>query len=138
MGLLRDIIARSIRNACALHRPKTVEEVRQVTDAFATHYKGPRPHQGIACGNQPPRIAFPELPSLPRVPDLVNPDAWLNSVKGQHLMRKVNRQGFVKVDLYPYYLSNKLAGKTGDPGHPCQRAESGGGLSPGISPFLST
>src|SRR5258706_4908169 len=92
-------------------RPKTLEEVRQMTDAFATHYNWQRPHQGIACGNQPPRVAFPDLPSLPRVPDLVNPDAWLSDVKEQHLVRKVNRQGFVKVDLYPYYLSNKLAGQ---------------------------
>src|SRR5260370_18165811 len=65
----------------------------------------------ISCGNQPPRVAFPHLPSLPRVPDLVNPDAWLSRVKGQHLVRRVNRQGFVKVDLYPYYISSKLAGQ---------------------------
>ena len=45
------------------------------------------------------------------MPDLVNPDAWLRYVKGQHLVRKVNRQGCVKVDLYPYYISNKLAGQ---------------------------
>jgi len=32
-------------------------------------------------------------------------------VKGQHLVRRVNRQGFVKVDLYPYYISSKLAGQ---------------------------
>jgi hypothetical protein len=32
-------------------------------------------------------------------------------VKGQSLVRRVNRQGFVKVDLYPYYLSSKLAGQ---------------------------
>jgi hypothetical protein len=51
------------------------------------------------------------LPSLPRVPDLVNPDAWLNRVRGQHLVRKVNRQGEVSVDLYPYYISSKLAGQ---------------------------
>ena len=51
------------------------------------------------------------LPSLPSVPDLVNPDAWLSRVKGQHLVRRVNRQGFVKVDLYPYYISSKLAGQ---------------------------
>lgn len=92
-------------------QPKTLEEVRQVTDAFATHYNWQRPHQGIACGNQPPRVAFPHLPSLPRVPALVNPDAWLHHVREQHLVRRVNRQGFVKVDLFPYYISNKLAGQ---------------------------
>jgi hypothetical protein len=30
-------------------------------------------------------------------------------VKAQHLVRRVNRQGFVKVDLYPYYISSKQA-----------------------------
>ncbi len=92
-------------------RPKTLDEVRQVTEAFATHYNWQRPHQGISCGNRPPRVAFPTLPSLPPVPDLINPDAWLSHVKGQHLVRRVNRQGFVKVDLYPYYISSKLAGQ---------------------------
>ena len=93
-------------------RPKTLEEVRQVTEAFATHYNWQRPHQGIACGNQPPRVAFPDLPSLPPVPNIINPDAWLNREHGQHLVRRVNRQGFVKVDLYPYSISSKLAGQS--------------------------
>ncbi|MBO0783797.1 MAG: transposase family protein [Ktedonobacteraceae bacterium] len=92
-------------------RPKTIDEVHQVTEAFASHYNWQRPHQGISCGNRPPRVAFPTLPSLPKVPDLVNPDAWLSQVKGQHLVRRVNRQGFVKVDLSPYYISSKLAGQ---------------------------
>lgn len=82
-----------------------------MTEAFATHSNWQRPHQGISCGNQPPQVAFPHLPSLPSLPDLVNPDAWLSQVKGQHLVRRVNRQGFVKVDLYPYSISSKLAGQ---------------------------
>jgi len=31
--------------------------------------------------------------------------------KGQHLVRRVNRQGLVKGDWYPYDLSSKLAGQ---------------------------
>jgi hypothetical protein len=104
---------RTLTQECLkLHRPKTLEEVRQVTEAFAVHYNWQRPHQGISCGNQPPRVAFPTLPSLPPVPDLINPDAWLSRVKGQHLVRRVNRQGFVKVDFYPYYISSRLAGQS--------------------------
>jgi len=103
---------RTLNQECLkLSRPKTLDEVRQVTEAFATHSNWQRPHQGISCGNRPPRVAFPTLPSLPSVPDLVNPDAPFGRVKGQHLVRRVNRQGFVKVDLYPYYLSSKLAGQ---------------------------
>jgi hypothetical protein len=85
-----------------------------VTETFAAHYNWQRPHQGRSCGNRPPRVAFPNLPSLPPVPDLVNPDAWLSRMKGQHLVRRVNRQGFVKVDLYPYYISSKLGFSAGD------------------------
>jgi hypothetical protein len=104
---------RTLNQECfRLYRPKTLDEVRQVTEAFASHYNWQRPHQGISCGNRPPRVAFPNLPSLPSVPDLVNPDAWLRQVKGQHLVRRVNRQGCVKVDLYPYYISSKLAGQS--------------------------
>jgi transposase InsO family protein len=93
------------------HHPTTLEQVREVTDAFVEHYNWQRPHQGISCGNRPPRIVFPELPSLPKVPDVVNPDAWLSWVDGEHLVRLVNRQGFVKVDLRTYYVSSKLAGQ---------------------------
>ncbi len=93
------------------NHPTTLEQVREVTDAFVEHYNWQRPHQGISCGNQPPRVAFPQLPSLPRVPDVVNPDAWLSWVDGEHLVRLVNRQGSVSVDLRTYYISRKLAGQ---------------------------
>ncbi len=65
----------------------------------------------IACGNRPPRVAAPRLPSLPSVPDVVNPDAWLGRVNGQQVVRRVNRQGEVSVDLHPYSISSKLAGQ---------------------------
>jgi hypothetical protein len=103
---------RTLTQECFLrYRPKTLDEVRQVTEANASHYNWQRPHQGIACGNRPPRVAFPDLPSLPSVPDVVNPDAWLKRVNEQHVVRRVNRQGEVSVDLYPYYISSKLAGQ---------------------------
>lgn len=38
------------------------------------------------------RQCVPTLPPLLRVPDLVNSDAWLTRVKGQHLVRRVNRE----------------------------------------------
>ncbi len=103
---------RTYQEEClSLHCPKTLSQVREVTEAFVIHYNWQRPHQGIACGNHPPRVAFPDLPPLPRVPDVVNADAWLSWIDGQHLVRLVNRQGFVKVDMRTYYLSSKLAGQ---------------------------
>jgi len=103
---------RSYQQEClSQHHPTTLEQVRAVTEPFVEHYNWQRPHQGIACGNRPPRTAFPELPSLPKVPDVVNADAWLSWVDGEHVVRLVNRQGFVKVDLRTYYVSSKLAGQ---------------------------
>ena len=93
------------------HRPTTLSQVREITETFAEHYNWQRPHQGIACGNRPPRVAFPELPTLPKVPDVVNADAWLAWVDGEHVGRLVNRQGEVSVDLRTYYVSSKLAGQ---------------------------
>jgi Integrase core domain len=94
-----------------VYRPTTLSQVREVTSAFVEHYNWQRPHQGIACGNRPPRTAFPELPSLPRVPDVVNADAWLAWVDGEHVVRLVNQQGCVKVDLRSYYIASKLVGQ---------------------------
>jgi transposase InsO family protein len=48
-----------------LHRPATLQEVCEVTETFLQHYNYERPHQGRACGNVPPRAAFPTLPPLP-------------------------------------------------------------------------
>ena len=91
---------RTYQEEClAVHRPGTLEEVREATAQFQQHYNWSRPHQGLSCGNRPPRVAFPTLPELPAVPDLVDPDRWLRVNDGLHLVRLVRRDGTVRVDL---------------------------------------
>ena len=103
---------RTYQQEClAVDRPGSVEQVREVTAAFAQHYNWSRPHQGLSCGNRPPRVAFPTLPELPAVPDLVDPDRWLQVRDGLHLVRKVRRDGSVRVDLKSYYVGRALAGQ---------------------------
>jgi integrase-like protein len=94
-----------------IEQPKTLEKAREVTDTFMTHYNEERPHQGISCGNRPPRTAFPELPTLPPVPTTVDPDHWLDKMDGWHIERKVDRHGMIKIDLKQYYVSSALAGQ---------------------------
>ena len=74
------------------------------------HYNWERPHQGRACGNVPPRVAFPSLPTLPALPDRVDPDRWLASFDHQMFLRRVGRDGCVNVDLAPYYIGPRMAG----------------------------
>ena len=75
------------------HQPATLQEVREVTEAFLQHDNWERPHQGRACGNVPPRIAFPSLPTLPALPERVDPDRWLASFDHQLFLRRVGRDG---------------------------------------------
>lgn len=95
-----------------VHNPSTLQEVREVTETFLQHYNYERPHQGRACGNVPPRVAFPTLPLLPALPEQVDPDAWLASFDQKMYLRHVGRDGCVDVDLATYYLGPQLAGRT--------------------------
>jgi len=56
-------------------------------------------------------VAFATLPELPTVPDLVDPDRWLQVRDGLHLVRKVRRDGTVRVDLKSYYVGRALSGQ---------------------------
>jgi hypothetical protein len=92
-------------------RPETLGEVREVTAKYKEHYNWQRPHQGLSCNNQPPRVAFPELPALPALPLVVDPDKWLQKCDGLRWTRKVDHRGTIKVDRHHYYLKVDLAGK---------------------------
>ena len=62
-----------------MHRPGTLSEVSELTEAFLTHSNDQRPNQARSCGNQPPRVACPAFPTLPTVPQTVDPDHWLGA-----------------------------------------------------------
>lgn len=103
---------RSYNQECLqIHRPLTLPEVRAVTEQFMQHYNQERPHQGRSCGNSPPRVAHPALPTLPPLPKQIDPDGWLASVDGQAFARKVDAHGCVQVDLQTYYIKQKLSGQ---------------------------
>ncbi|MFL5702322.1 MAG: integrase core domain-containing protein [Ktedonobacteraceae bacterium] len=103
---------RTYQEEClALDRPADLGQATTVTEAFVQHYNVQRPHQGLSCGNRPPRTAFSQLPVLPLLPDTVDPDGWLIPLDGLHLERKVDRHGMVSVDLKRYYVSGKLVGQ---------------------------
>jgi hypothetical protein len=93
-------------------RPGTEGEVREATEAYLIHYNTERPHQGQACGNRPPRVAFPVLPTLPPLPEQVDPDRWLEAIDGQAFARRVKPNGAVEVDGRPYYVQQTLAGQS--------------------------
>jgi hypothetical protein len=103
---------RTYKYECLLvHRPATVQEVREVTTTFMQHDNSERPHQGRSCQNVPPRVAFPTLPVLPPVPARVDPDRWLQGLHGRAFARLVRSDGTVTVDDVRSYVKHDLAGQ---------------------------
>jgi hypothetical protein len=94
-----------------VYRPADCESVQTVTAAFRQHYNDERPHQGQACGNRPPRVAFTDLPARPGVPPLVDPNHWIDVLPGQRYVRKVQRDTSVTIDTVRYYTSQTVVGK---------------------------
>jgi integrase-like protein len=72
----------------ALDRPGDLAQAKAATELFMLHYNVQRPNQALSCGNQAPRTAFPHLPALPALPEVVDPDAWLDAFEGVHLERQ--------------------------------------------------
>jgi transposase InsO family protein len=103
---------RSYKEECLqVHFPKSLEEVKHVTEQFVQHYNTERPHQGRACGNQPPLVAFPQLPTLPPLPETVQADQWLMRYHRRVFTRLVNSDGCVTVNGETYYIATSMAGR---------------------------
>ena len=94
-----------------VYRSADLESVRTVTAAFQQHYNEERPHQGLACGNRPPRTAFPVLPARPAVPRTVDPDRWIDALHGKCYVRKVQQDTSVSVGAGRYYVTQALRGQ---------------------------
>ena len=94
-----------------IYLPQTFAQVIEMNRDIKYHYNFQRPNQAKSCGNQPPRLAFPALPSLPPVPDTVDPDGWLDTIQGHLFKRRVNASGSVQVDKHKYYIGRAHHGR---------------------------
>jgi len=89
--------------------PSSFSEAKALLEEFPYYYNDERPHQGKACGNRPPSVAFPNLPLLPQLPEKVRPDHWLKSVHGHIYRRRVNSNGTIQVDRHSYSIGTFYA-----------------------------
>jgi hypothetical protein len=81
-----------------VHRPRTLQEVREATEAFLHHYNQERPNQARTPGNQPPRVASPAFPTLPAVQETVDPDGWLVHVNKRAFARTIRARGDLTIN----------------------------------------
>lgn len=92
-------------------RPSSLQATRESLPLFQQHYNTERPHQGLSCGNQPPAVAFPQLPLRPRLPARVDPDRWLQAYHGRCFARRVKGTGSLQLDEQLYYVGRRWVGQ---------------------------
>ena len=103
---------RTLKYECLwLERPVNAKEARDFLDLYRHFYNHERANQSSACANHPPFEAFPELPSLPHLPEQVNPDAWLTHYHGRVFKRRVGQNGAISVGNHDYYVNYALKGE---------------------------
>ena len=103
---------RTLKHECLYpQKPQTVADANERLTAFRAFYNRERANQALSCANQPPLVAFPHLPILSAVPELVDPDRWLKSHHRRIFRRWVTANGTVMVDKYTYRVGTALAGQ---------------------------
>jgi hypothetical protein len=94
---------RTLKYECLwLERPSQWREAAERLESYRHFYNHQRAHQSSACGNRPPYEAFPTLPSLPALPERVDPDAWLSHYHRRLFRRRVGQNGTIAVGTYNY------------------------------------
>jgi hypothetical protein len=91
--------------------PTDEATTRTVTAAFRQHYNHERPNQALSCHNLPPAVAFAAVAPRPPLPATIDPDRWLEVLDGQRYVRKVHRNGTVRMHTSAYYIDQMRAGQ---------------------------
>jgi hypothetical protein len=103
---------RNFKYECQLlEKPVDLNSTREVNQRYVSFYNLERPNQAITCGNQPPRVKFPDMPSLSSVPQTIDPDRWLSTLTGRTYKRRLDRKGCFQLGNQTYYVKQKLRGQ---------------------------
>ena len=92
-------------------RPNDVVQAQISANDYLELYNLERPNQALTCNNTPPALALVDPPFLPRLPDTIDPDAWLKRYHEQVFKRRVRSNGYVSVDKSTYYVGQKHKGQ---------------------------
>mgnify|MGYP000147361871 FL=1 len=93
------------QEALRKHKPVTVEDAQQVVNDYRYFYNVERPSQAITCRDLPPSEAIGDnAPFLPRLPDEVDPDRWLDYWHQRTFRRNITSNGSISIDKRSYYV----------------------------------
>jgi transposase InsO family protein len=102
---------RTLKHECLWREPpENWLDAAGILRVYREFYNRDRAHQSPVCGNRPPYTAFPNLPTLPPVPEQVDPDAWLKFFHRRVFRRRVGQNGKIAVGRHEYYVGYTHAG----------------------------
>lgn len=103
---------RTLQEECTRHhRPTTVQAANDVLTTFNAWYNHQRPHQGLGRQLQPPARGLPSPTARVRLPDKVDPDAWLTHYHRHLFRRQVDGRGGIQLWKHDYYVGQRYAGQ---------------------------
>ena len=102
---------RTIKEECLFkERPRTLEAAQKCLETYREKYNHLRPNQALSCNNRPPAQAFPNLPTLPQLPQSIDPNAWLKHYHKKLFPRQVSSSGGIQIDKKAYYIGKTYTG----------------------------
>jgi hypothetical protein len=103
---------RTFKEECISHsRPVTAAAADEVLAPYGEWYNTERPHQGAGLDLQPPGRLLPPPTVRPRLPEQVDPDAWIRRYDGYDYRRHVDSRGAVQLWKQIYYIGQDYAGQ---------------------------
>lgn len=104
---------RTLQEEClSKYHPETAAEANTCLQPYCQWYNQERPHQGKDLHDQPPQRRFAQAPMLPRLPETVDPDAWLEHYDKRCYRRHVDSRGAIQLWKATYYVGLAYANQT--------------------------
>jgi hypothetical protein len=103
---------RTFKEECiSRYRPITAAAADEVLTPYCEWYNNERPHQGAGLDLQPPGRLLPHPAIRPRLPEQVDPDAWIRHYDGHYYRRHVDSRGAVQLWKHSYSIGQDYAGQ---------------------------
>jgi len=101
---------RTVKTECFGNRPPAdTQDANERLGQYRPWYNLERPHQGRDLAGSPPGLVLRQGPSRSRLPERVDPDAWLSAYHNQTFRRQIDQRGTVRLWKQAYSLGKDFA-----------------------------
>ena len=104
---------RTLKEEClSKERPANSAEANTVIPPYCRRFNLERPHQGDVNRDQPPGLLLAQAVALLRLPEHLDPDAWLAHYHNRCYRRHVDSHGAIQLWKQTYYVGTAYLNQT--------------------------